>query len=151
MEADPLAALRPPHAPPPVDWWPPAPGWWLATVIAATIIYLAYRHYKRMAPKYAALRELKLLKTNRSATDQPVAILNQLLKRYALTCWPAETVAALSGQDWLDFLDSHGGNGQFSHGPGRALQFVPYQKQPADLDQLITLARRWISVNTPIK
>ncbi|MDC8445070.1 MAG: DUF4381 domain-containing protein [Nitrosomonas sp.] len=151
MGADPLAALRPLHAPPPVGWWPPAPGWWLATVIVATIIYLIYRYYKRMAPKYAALRELKLLKKNRNAKIHPVAVLNQLLKRYALTCWPAETVAALSGQDWLDFLDSHGGNGQFSRGPGRVLEFAPYQKQPADLDQLIALARRWISVNAPVK
>ncbi len=151
MEADPLAALRPLHVPPPVGWWPPAPGWWLAMIIIAMTIYLSYRYYTRMAPKYAALKELKLLKTNRNTTDQPVALLNQLLKRYALACWPAETVAALSGQAWLDFLDAHGGNGQFSHGPGRILQFTPYQKQQADLDQLITLARRWISVNTPTK
>jgi len=151
MDADPLAALRPLHAPPPVGWWPPAPGWYLALIIAATTIYLIYRYYKCMAPKYAALKELELLNTNRNTIDQPVAVLNQLLKRYALACWPAETVAVLSGQAWLDFLDAHGGNGQFSHGPGRALQFAPYQKQPADPDQLIALARRWISVNTPLK
>lgn len=151
MDADPLAALRPLHAPPPVGWWPPAPGWWLALIIATTTIYLIYRYYKRMAPKYTALKELELLNTNRNTIDQPVAVLNQLLKRYALACWPAETVAVLSGQAWLDFLDAHGGNGQFSHGPGRALQFAPYQKQSADLDQLIALARRWISANTPLK
>jgi len=151
MDTDPLAALRPLHVPPPVGWWPPAPGWWLALIIAATTIYLIYRYYKRMAPKHAALKELELLNTNRNTIDQPVAVLNQLLKRYALACWPAETVAVLSGQAWLDFLDAHGGNGQFSHGPGRALQFAPYQKQPADPDQLIALARRWISVNTPLK
>jgi glutathione S-transferase len=149
--SDPLAALRPLHVPPPVSWWPPAPGWWLAVALVATMIYLIYRHYTRMAPKYAALKELKLLKTKRNTTNQSIALLNQLLKRYALVCWPAETVAALSGQPWLDFLDAHGGNGQFSHGPGRILQSAPYQQQQADLDQLITLAHRWISVNTPTK
>lgn len=151
IEADPLAALRPLHSPPPVGWWPPAPGWWLAAILIATVICLIYRYRRRMAPKHAALKELRLLDKNRDAVDQPVAALNQLLKRYALACWPAEKVAALSGQAWLDFLDAHGGNGQFSHGPGRLLQSGPYQKQHADLNQLTALARQWIRANTPLK
>lgn len=151
MMDDPLAALRPLHTPPPIGWWPPAPGWWIVLIGVIVIVWLVYRRRKRMAPKRAALTELNHLDNNRATLEQPVAMLNRLLKRYALVCWPAHDVAALSGQTWLDFLDAHGGNGQFAHGPGQALQTAPYQPRHADIDALIALARSWIKTNTPQK
>lgn len=152
MIEDPLAALRPLHAPPPVSWWPPAPGWWLAAMLATAVIYWLYRHRQRMAPRRAALQELKLLEKNKDTMDQPAAVLNQLLKRYALVCWPAEDVASLSGQAWLEFLDAHGGDGQFLHGGGQQLITAPYQQQPGDMNELTALTelvRQWIKANTP--
>lgn len=153
MMEDPLAALRPLHAPPPVGWWPPAPGWWLAAVLVAAVIYWIYRYRKRMAPKRAALQELEWLEKNKDAMGQPVAVLNQLLKRYALVCWPAKDVASLSGQAWLEFLDAHGGDGKFSQGTGQSLLSTPYQQQITmnDIHELAALARQWIKANTPQK
>ena len=104
-----------------------------------------------MAPKRAALHELKMLNTNRDKIDQPAAVLNQLLKRYALVCWPAAKVASLSGRAWLDFLDASGGDGKFSQGPGQMLLTGPYQNEHADLNALMDLARQWIKVNSPKK
>ncbi|PTN11509.1 DUF4381 domain-containing protein [Nitrosomonas aestuarii] len=154
MIEDPLAALRPLHEPPPVSWWPPAPGWWIALLLVVAAAIMIFRYGRRMAPRRAALHELKLLKKNMDKTDHPVATLNQLLKRYALVCWPAATVASLTGEDWLFFLDASGGNGKFSKGAGRLLLSHPYQKQHTDSDeimQLITLTQRWIKTNTPQK
>ena len=149
MMEDPLAALRPLHMPPPVDWWPPAPGWWIVTILAAVCILLIYRFWRRKTLQRAALHELSLLAKNCDTIDQPVAQLNQLLKRYALVCWPAKQVAALSGRDWLDFLDMNGGNGKFSNGPGQLLLTAPYRKTHAEIDDLIDLARAWIAANKP--
>lgn len=146
---DPLAALRPLHTPLPIGWWPPAPGWWLILLIVVTLSVIAYRYWRRMAPQRAALRELKQLNENINSADYPIATLNQLLKRYALVCWPARTVASLSGKDWLEFLDTNGGNGQFSNGSGSILLTHPYRKQSTEVDELITLVRQWIKVNQP--
>ncbi|GJL74182.1 MAG TPA: DUF4381 domain-containing protein [Nitrosomonas sp.] len=154
MIEDPLAALRPLHTPPPVGWWPPAPGWWIVLLLVVISVVMIFRYRRRMAPRRAALHELKLLKKNMNKTDHPVALLNQLLKRYALACWPATKVASLTGETWLTFLDTNGGNGEFSEGPGRLLFSDPYRKQSADSDEivrLITLTHRWIKTNTPQK
>ncbi len=148
---DPLAALRPLHAPAPIGWWPPAPGWWLVLFITIILIIFIYRFWRRRSPQRAALRELKLLEKNTDTIDYPVATLNQLLKRYALVCWPAKTVASLSGKAWLDFLDANGGNGQFSNGPGHILLTDPYQNKSEYLNELTQLARRWIKSNHPGK
>ena len=50
MNPDPasLANLRDIVEPPPVPWWPPAPGWWfLLTVLGLIAILVALRAYRR--------------------------------------------------------------------------------------------------------
>ncbi len=149
--SDPLDALRPLHAPPPVSWWPPALGWWVLALIMIAFLVLLYRHWRRMAPRRAALRELKVLEKQINSEPKIVAILNRLLKRYALVCWPSSAVAALTGDQWLVFLDAHGGNGQFRQGCGRLLATSPYRDEPLQHDELVSLARRWIKKNKPRK
>ena len=149
MMEDPLTALRPLHTPAPISWWPPAVGWWLLLIAVLVLLIVIYRYWRRMAPQRAALRELKFLLKN--THDHPVAMLNQLLKRYALVCWPVPAVASLTGKDWLEFLDANGGNGKFSAGPGQILLTEPYQKQSTDLHELAALARQWIKSNKPGK
>jgi hypothetical protein len=146
---DPLAALRPLHAPEPIPWWPPAPGWWLLAglVVAGILGVLWWR--RRMAPRSAAMAELASLAARTRDPVEQAAGVNQLLKRYALVCWPRPGVASLTGEAWLEFLDEHGGAGDFSQGPGRALLQLPYGGTGPGADQLITLARRWIRANRP--
>lgn len=146
---DPIDALRPLHAPPPVSWWPPAIGWWVLAVIIIILLVVLYLHWQRLAPRRAALRELKILEKQIKAEPQMVAILNRLLKRYALVCWPSSTVAALTGEQWLVFLDAHGGNRQFTQGCGRLLATSPYRNEPLPQDELVSLVRRWIKKNMP--
>ena len=148
---DPLDALRPLHAPLPVSWWPPALGWWVLAVVIIVLLVLWYRHWQRMAPQRAALRELKQLEKHHKSEPQLVATLNALLKRYALVCWPSSTVASLTGEQWLQFLDAHGGNGQFNQGCGRLLATSPYRDEPLPQDELVLLIRRWIKKNRPKK
>ncbi|MBV1930617.1 MAG: DUF4381 domain-containing protein [Porticoccaceae bacterium] len=58
MNQDPLAQLRDIHLPEAIGWWPPAPGWWILTLvllvsIAFTIRYLVRRrrqqYFRRQA------------------------------------------------------------------------------------------------------
>jgi len=98
----------------------------------------------------AALNELKLLTKVNSPCHEAAAI-NQLLKRYALVCWPASDVAALTGESWLKFLDKYGGNGAFFQGPGRVLLTSPYYGSSQSNEELIDLAHRWIKTNIPCR
>lgn len=145
---DPLDALRPLHEPDAISWWPPAPGWWLLLLFLLLVLLLFWR-WKRATLQRAALRELKMLTATINSSSQQAAAVNQLLKRYALVCWPASEVAALTGESWLKFLDRHGGNGAFSRGPGRDLLTLPYCDTNQQNEELITLAYRWIKTNSP--
>ena len=89
---DPLAALRPLHAPAPVSWWPPAPGWWLLLLLVLVFALLLTFWWRRTTPQRAALRELKILAAQ---PGQQAAAINRLLKRYALICQPGPETASL--------------------------------------------------------
>ncbi len=155
---DPLAGLRDIHLPATVNWWPPAPGWWaLAAALAlglALAVWLVLR-WRRGRVRRAALRELRALETAYAEAGDAGAFaadLSRLLRRYALQRFPRREVAGLTGQDWLRFLDTTGGRGQFAEGPGRALTIAPYRPpQSLDVPALAGLGRRWIERATPIR
>jgi len=152
---DALAGLRAYHLPPPVPWWPPAPGWWLLAALlglaAAALILTLRRRRRCRAALRAALAELDGLAGARAGLDPAefTRRLSRLLRRYALARFPRHEVAGLAGEDWLRFLDTHGGGQAFTRGPGRLLREAPYR--PADTTpvdaELATLARTWILRN----
>lgn len=141
---DPLAELRGYHPPDPVSWWPPAPGWWLlALLILGLLTWVTVwavgawrrRRLARAAPR-AALDELAALRAALARNGDAAAFargLSRLLRRFALARYPRRAVAGLSGEEWLAFLDAHGGGGRFQAGPGRELLTMPYRpaKGPA--------------------
>jgi hypothetical protein len=149
---EPLAELRGYHWPDPVGWWPPAPGWWLlALVVLALLTLLGWWVlciWRRGAAARAALVELAALNAAYARDGDSAALargLSRLLRRFALTRFPRRTVAGLSGEAWLAFLDAQGGGGRFRAGPGRLLVEAPY-RPPGDLagDELVTLVAAWI-------
>ena len=109
---DPLAQLRDIQLPNEISWWPPAPGWWLlAALLLFMLAGLAWwlrRQRQRRAYRRFALAELL---TARDAFEQSgdalhyAQQLNRVLKRAALTTWPHDEVANLSGAQWISFLD----------------------------------------------
>ena len=149
---DPLAALRPLHVPPPISWWPPAPGWWLLLLTIVVVAGGVFWWRRASAVRRAALGELRALEQAEAPPERKVALLNRLLKRYALVCAPAVVPAALTGRRWLEFLDAHGGRGEFSRGVGRVLLTLPYggAGEP-DMTALFELARRWIKTNRELR
>jgi hypothetical protein len=141
--------------PDPVGWWPPAPGWWLLAALllglVAVLFVLLRRRRRCRAATRAAVAELARLRADAAVDDGAGATLralSRLLRRYALAVYPREQVAGLSGEDWLHFLDAHGGDGRFASGPGRTLAEAPYRPAAAvDLAALADLVGDWIRRN----
>ena len=110
---DPLANLHPLREPLAIGWWPPAPGWWLllAITIAALVaaVYFLYRHYRANAYRRRALTALEQLRANfveHADSRSYLSQTNALLKSVALIAYPQRDIAALSGRQWLDFLNA---------------------------------------------
>ena len=107
MNNDPasLENLRDIVVPPPVPWWPPAPGWWIVfamlLVTVAVFGFRAWRSWHANAYRRQALREL------RGVTS--VAKIAEILKRTALGAYPRTDVASLSGTAWCQWLEETGG------------------------------------------
>ncbi len=100
---DKLAPLREPS---PINEWAIASGWWVLLVLTMVLIFLIFRRLiaKQKASRYRkiAFREIEALR----ASENSLPALNRILKATALKVFPNETVAALTQDQWLDFLES---------------------------------------------
>jgi hypothetical protein len=152
----PALQLKDIHTPALPEFWPPAPGWWLVAILIVSLLIWGGFALKR----YLKLRQqrqqvLALLSQMEEAFDpnqaaHHLAKLSILLRRVALTRFPRQQVAALTGNEWLEFLDKTGGNGQFSNGPGKILATGPYQSNISidiDIEPLLPLLRSWVKRN----
>jgi len=61
----------------------------------------------------------------------------------------------LIGIEWLNYLDKQGGSQLFSHGIGKQLLYLPYQKTDIQSSndnisafKLIALVKHWVIKNT---
>ena len=148
--------LRDIHLPEAVSWWPPAPGWWILLALAGTLLLLGWRwrkHLRNTRLRRAGLRRLNRMHAEYQRTGDLQRLAQQLsalLRRIALSRFPRHEVAALTGDDWLAFLDDalrrDGHRDGFRGKPGRLLIEAPYN--PAYRDdpaQLLQLSRHWIT------
>jgi len=124
-----LAGLHDVVAPTPVSWAPQTVGWAvLAAVLVVLLAWWGWRAWKRaQANRYrkVALAEIDrvevALREDPSKGRVALGAVNEILKRTALTAWPRAEVAALAGEEWLEFLDATGEGRDFRGGPGRLL------------------------------
>lgn len=150
-QSDPLAQLRDIHLPDPVGWWPMAPGWWMLIAISiAVLTVLLWWLWRRIVAARAKKEALRLLKLYEQQSLEEMnsaricARVSELLRRVALAYFPREHVAALHGQEWIDFLNKHSRNINFTAVQNLLLERA-YQAQSQDnLKPLFTRARRWI-------
>ena len=134
-----------------VAWWPLAPGWYvLVSVVLILLAYLVYRklqQVKKNRYRVLALRELSELRQGAGTADW--LQLPSLLKRAALSAWPRNDVAALSGEDWHRFLDRTASTDQFCSGAGPVLDSLAYREAnyaagDRRLDELIDAIEFWL-------
>lgn len=102
---NPLEQLQDIHLPTAVSAWPLSWAWWLSLglLICAILITIwviktwrTRTHITRLA-----LKELKLLQQQ----QVEITLLQQFLKRVALSCFPRDKVAGLHGDTWYHWLD----------------------------------------------
>lgn len=102
-------------------FWPPAPGWWLLTVLVIVLLAYGFRFFWKKWQKALPLRqakaELRLIK----ASDQS-AELNELLKRLVRCYSPSHSVLSAPVKHWQEFLQQ-----QLPQQPLPDLQKVLYQ------------------------
>ena len=150
---NPLVNLKDIHLPPPVSFWPPAPGWWILAVLLISSLFIGgvlfYRQHKKRKPKTEALRILKDLQIlYQNSKDEVVSLrnLSNLLRRTALTFYDNDEVASLQGSSWLEFLDKTGKTKEFSQGAGKVFRNEVFQqKVNPDMNALFPLVKKWIS------
>lgn len=152
--------LRDLHLPDPVGWWPLAPGWWFILFLVATALgYLTWRTYQRWrhnAPRRFALRQLARYEAEYLEHRNPVVLgkqLSELLRRGMLAYAPRDEVAGLTGDSWLQWLDSGMPLPYFHTEGGKSLLELPY-RDPAgdfsdvDINALLSAVR--LRFNTPL-
>ncbi len=141
--------------PEPVAWLPQTLGWkflaLLTLLIAICQGYRVCRQWWRNRYRRRALQRLKDIEIAAEGDDlRIVAELPWLLKATALHAYPRADVAALSGDDWLAFLDAHYCGPSFRAAPGQQLLAAAYQPpahwqlQPGEARTLISMCRRWL-------
>ena len=138
----PLYKLHDFYQPPPPSWIPQTIGWYVVFAIAGIgILLLAIHSLRRwLGNRYRreALRELALLPPEQFST---------LLKRTALTVWPRDKVASLSGEAWLRFLNSTADGDLFQRAPGNSIEELALRSMTVsgdDEQELRKIAAAWI-------
>ena len=116
-----------------VDWWPLAPGWYLLfSILLIAVAWFGYRSLKRWLDnryRRAALEKLSMLTEDiqsQATRDSSLRQIPILLKRTALSAYPRNQVASLSGKDWHVFLNSKLGNPLFTGSISLTLDKVSY-------------------------
>ena len=117
--------------------------------------------------RQVAQREISVIRQqmpNASATET-LAACSRLLRRVCMALAPRSEVAAMTGEPWLELLDSLHQSSEFSHGPGRALVDEPYRrpdtpgstntardgKQPKATEEVVSLVENFINHAGPLR
>jgi len=143
--------LRDIHLPETLGWWPPALGWWVLAILIPLFCLLIVWIYRRLTRKTAikAAKKLLIEIKNDSALDnrQKLIELSALIRRVVVSHSLRNETASLTGQQWLEYLDSTVNGSPFTSGAGRFLADNHYQKiLAADLDitAVINVCENWL-------
>lgn len=134
--------------------WPLAWGWWLCIIFIIGVVFVIARQLKQyhatQQARKEALQQFKSLRQTERLSE-----INDLLRQAALSYFPRQHVAALTGKTWLAFLDQqlpakHRG---FQDHAARWQQglFSPQGISEDELKQCKQLASVWLTKALPPK
>lgn len=145
----PLDNLHDFYQPPPPSWRPQTIGWYTVfAIVALLFVWLAIhlvRRWKADRYRREALEEL--------AHIDPTH-LSALLKRTALSAWPREEVAALTGEAWLRFLNDSAGSPLFVSSPANRIEELAMKPSPLSVQDesvLRNASEAWIKKHKTTK
>ncbi|CDT10954.1 DUF4381 domain-containing protein [Vibrio coralliirubri] len=99
-----LSPVIAPNAP---TWWPLAWGWWAVIITAISLIALVFFILKRRKNNQQAKQEaLSYFSNSQSPDGLSPSKAQDMVRQAALSYFPREKIAGLSGDDWLTFLDA---------------------------------------------
>ena len=133
-----------------INWLPQTTGWWWLGAALLTMLlrygWRRLRHWYRNRYRREATVRLQQLG---SAADQGRLIeeLNRLMKLTALAAFSREQVASLSGEDWVDFLNSRCNRPPFSSEQSKLLAVSAYRSEVLEADtrqQLLAACLTWV-------
>ena len=157
--ANALQQLRDIHLPLSAGWWPPAPGWWLLAAAGSLCLVLAVRGWQRWQQRnrrwqtvqweLTALRAQTQTQTQTQTQLQNSPIwfsrLNALLKRVARDIYPLQPIVALSGDDWVAFLQHSSANAVEAEDLVATMVNACWQPHNScDPQQALAFAGRWL-------
>ncbi len=158
---NPLTGLKDIHLPDAISPWPPAPGWWLlAILILIFTIWLGrkiLRHHQHKLLMRLSLKQLDQFDhdfVNHQNQQKLIQQYSTLLRRVALAKFKRQDVASLTGDAWLEFLQSVTAEDVFCKETGQLLIDAAYRRPNSIEDKLTELqsaVRQWITIVTRSK
>ncbi|MCB1677648.1 MAG: DUF4381 domain-containing protein [Halioglobus sp.] len=137
-------------SPPAISWVPQTLGWWWLGGAVLTFLawraWRALRHWYRNRYRREAAARLRALPST-AGTAVRIEDINRLLKLAALVAYSRETVARLSGAQWVEFLNRQCQNPPFSPQQARLLALGSYRDQALDTTRaraLIDASLVWV-------
>lgn len=152
--SNPLSQLRDIHLPASGGFWPPAPGWWLLTLLGlaalAAVMAWYWRRRRRNRWRAEAQKALRTLAQHAQATPAWFAELNTLLKRVARICHPSQQPESLSGEAWARFLlTTAPAHADISRERVEALVHSAWKQHPdIGVAEALAFARTWLEGQT---
>ena len=141
-----LDQLRDVIPPPEPGFWPPAIGWWTIAILLVAIS-VGFMYLLNMAKARHARQHLTRDISNAATLEsgQVAVRLSILMRKVAMKRFPQSSVAGLTGEEWLEFLDQSGETDQFTRGPGRLLTTAPYDRHSVtDVEALVRVCMSWV-------
>ena len=128
------------------------PGWYLVAglllIVAVLIFFRWLKHYRKNDYRRDALQAIARIEQN-APSQNDANQLNDiwvLLKLVAMETFGRQQVAQLTGNDWLEFLESKGKNTPFTsykqHIVNTLYNTIPVD--PKETGALIELSKQWI-------
>lgn len=148
--------LRDIHLPGAISWWPLAYGWWILLAGLGVAALIGWLMYRRRYRERAAIRGLKSVARALAEGTAPVVCIQRIsmiLRRFAMSVADSKSVAGLTGEAWLAFLDGRWQRDEFLAGDGRVLIFGPYapagRVSATDAAALNAVCLDWVRAQRP--
>ena len=139
------------HLPDGALWWPPAPGWWLL-LLAFIVIILGWKYFRRWLKhksyRTLSLREYQAIRQNfNQAQDrhQLLAEVSTLLRRTAMSYQGRNSIASLTGDNWIAQINELTAKPCFSPQQQDLLINGQYRRElDFDSDELFASCEHWV-------